>query len=450
MYNEEGLSGGLGLYLSFGLFAVTFVIGVMLLIWFMKSQRSIAKKKDQIPEVTPSRRASDRIIPSGETTDWIAGQAGVGGIDLDKTERIEVPEIRREKTAAKTTAQLLPDALSKTRASLFGRIQNLFGSRETLSESEREELEEVLYTADLGPKTVQDLLDHVFTKLKESRETGFEAVRRELHAKMAEILTLKYSVGVDAASRGHLVAVGSPADDGLERLNIFSNTPAVLMVVGVNGAGKTTTIGKISSKLAGRGKRVLVAAGDTFRAAAGEQLKAWTDRASANHSINGAANGIGATGLENGGGGYVEIFDPEGVTEPSAVAYQALELARAKKFDIVIIDTAGRLHTQKNLMEELKKMKRVLAKLDETAPHETLLVLDANSGQNALIQAKEFHGALAVDGVVLTKLDGSAKGGVAVGITNEVGLPVKLIGVGEKIGDLRAFEPMSFVDSILK
>ncbi len=439
MYNEEGLSGGLGLYLSFGMFAITFVIGVMLLIWFLKSRRSISNKNDQIPEVTPSRRASDRItdqISPPRTADWIADAAGVNEADFDVTERIEVPEIRGEKARqTKTSAQQLPDALSKTRASLFGRIQNLFGSRETLSESEREELEEVLYTADLGPKTVQDLLDHVFSTLKDTRETGFEAVRRELHAKMAEILNSK----VGASAKGGLIAVGSPSDDGLDRLNIFSNHPSVLMVVGVNGAGKTTTIGKLSSKLAGRGKRVLVAAGDTFRAAAGEQLKAWTDRAGANSAANGAA-----------GGGYVEIFDPEGVTEPSAVAYQALEMARAKKFDIVIIDTAGRLHTQKNLMEELKKMKRVLAKLDETAPHETLLVLDANSGQNALIQAKEFHGALAVDGVVLTKLDGSAKGGVAVGITNEVGLPVKLIGVGEKIGDLRAFEPLSFVDSILK
>jgi fused signal recognition particle receptor len=208
----------------------------------------------------------------------------------------------------------------------------------------------------------------------------------------------------------------------------------VLMVVGVNGAGKTTTIGKLSMKLASRGKRVLVAAGDTFRAAAGEQLKTWTDRAGA------APSGTGA----------VEIFDPENVTEPSAVAYQALEIAKSKDFDIVIIDTAGRLHTQKNLMEELKKMKRVLGKIDPTAPHETLLVLDANSGQNALIQAKEFNGALGVDGVVLTKLDGSAKGGVAIGITNEVGLPVKLIGVGEKIGDLRPFDPLVFVDSILK
>ena len=410
MYTEDGLQGGLGLYLAFGSFAVTFVIGIFLLVWFLKSQKLSAKTKEsreQIPEVTPTRRAADRIARASTE-------------DADETELILVPAPLKE---AKT--ETLPTALSKTRASLFGRIQNLFGGRATLSPSEREELEEVLYTADLGPKTVQDLLDHVFGKLKESGETGFEAVRRELHAKMNEILSREYRVGVDAGTGKHPVAVGSENDDGLERLNLFSNEPAVLMVVGVNGAGKTTTIGKLSMKLASRGKKVLVAAGDTFRAAAGEQLKTWTDRAA------------------------VEIFDPAGVTEPSAVAYQALELAKAKGFDIVIIDTAGRLHTQKNLMEELKKMKRVLSKIDPSAPHETLLVLDANSGQNAMIQAKEFHGALVVDGVVLTKLDGSAKGGVAVGITNEVGIPVKLIGVGEKIGDLRPFEPRAFVDSIL-
>ncbi len=394
---DDGLSGGLGLILAFGVFGVTFFVGVYLFIVFLKSQKKVAKTTEEPGSLTAAegeklaRRSTDQVAkPSLETVP------------------AAVPETK------------LPDALSKTRASLFGRIQNLFGGRQTLSESEREELEEVLYTADLGPKTVQDLLDHVFTKLKGTGETGFEAVRRELHSKMSEILT---------AREAEITALETKApefsEEGLNRLAIFEAKPAVLMVVGVNGAGKTTTIGKLSAKLAGKGKRVLVAAGDTFRAAAGEQLKTWTDRAA------------------------VEIFDPENVTEPSAVAYQALELAKAKGFDVVIVDTAGRLHTQKNLMEELKKMKRVLGKIDPTAPHETLLVLDANSGQNALIQAKEFHGALTVDGVVLTKLDGSAKGGVAVGISNEVGLPIKLIGVGEKIGDLRAFEPRGFVNSIL-
>lgn len=403
----DGFSGGLGLVFVFAVFALCFFAGVGLFVWFLKSQKKQRLEIEVKGElVSPARRSSDRAAD---------GQAEAAAV--------------AEPQEVTTTG-----ALAKTRASLFGRIQSLFGGRATLTATEREELEEVLYTADLGPQTVQDLLDHVFEKLKASGETGFESVRRELHLKMNEILSRNLPNDFEAPTNSHVVAVGSQNDDGLGRLNIFSSKPAVLMVVGVNGAGKTTTIGKLSSKLAMRGKRVLVAAGDTFRAAAGEQLKTWTDRA-----------GAGPQGQ-----GAVEIFDPENVTEPSAVAYQALEIARAKNFDIVIVDTAGRLHTQKNLMEELKKMKRVLAKLDSTAPHETLLVLDANSGQNALIQAKEFHGALVVDGVVLTKLDGSAKGGVAIGITNEVGLPIKLIGVGEKIGDLRVFEPRSFVDSILK
>lgn len=425
MYAEES-SGGLGMFLVYGVFAITLIVGVALFVWFLKSQKSIAEKKKS--EVLSASGESEGENLTRRASDRDPGRLSGAANDRAKVSSAgtAVPAAAAVSTlATEIKEQKLPEALTKTRASLFGRIQSLFGARATLSESEREDLEEVLYTADLGPKTVQDLLDHVFATLKETGETGFEAVRRELHAKMTDMF----------AKTG---ASSSADDDGLGELRIFSHKPSVLMVVGVNGAGKTTTIGKVSSKLAARGLKVLVAAGDTFRAAAGEQLKVWTDRA------GGPTEGVSAQL------GLVEIFDPANVTEPSAVAYQALEIAISKKFDVVIVDTAGRLHTQKNLMEELKKMKRVLAKLDPSAPHETLLVLDANSGQNALIQAKEFHGALNVDGVVLTKLDGSAKGGVAVGITNEVGLPIKLIGVGEKIGDLRPFESRAFVDSILK
>lgn len=402
---ESFLTGGLGIWLSGGLFFVTFAIGIGVFFWFLKGQKNLKQ------ELKSDRLEDSKTHASSPVAEKSSEESAL---------TVAPP---KQAAATDTTQQ----ALGKTRASLFGRIQSLFTGKQTLSASEREELEEILYTADLGPKTVQELLDHVFEKLKVSGETGFEAVRRELHLKIGEILSTKETVSTGAE------------DDGVERLNIFSAKPAVLMVVGVNGAGKTTTIGKLAAKLAGRGKRVLVAAGDTFRAAAGEQLKTWTDRAAGNSEMSNPAASKP----------MVEIFDPPGVSEPSAVAYQALERARADGFDIVIVDTAGRLHTQKNLMEELKKMKRVLTKLDATAPHETLLVLDANSGQNALIQAKEFHNALVVDGVVLTKLDGSAKGGVAVGITNEVGLPIKLIGVGEKIGDLRPFESKRFVDSIL-
>lgn len=204
----------------------------------------------------------------------------------------------------------------------------------------------------------------------------------------------------------------------------LNHKPAIWMVVGVNGAGKTTSIGKIAAHLARSNKKVLVAAGDTFRAAAGNQLKVWTERA------------------------QVEIFSPPNVSDPSAVAFDAVSKAVAQDYDVVIIDTAGRLHTQSNLMEELKKMKRVIAKASPNAPHETLIVLDANSGQNALLQAKEFHQAIGLTGVVLTKMDGTAKGGVAVGLANELRIPIRLIGVGEKIGDLRAFSANEFVESI--
>ncbi|MDX9731781.1 MAG: signal recognition particle-docking protein FtsY [Bdellovibrionales bacterium] len=393
-------------------FLLTTIITIFITIWFVRTR--LAERNAQKLADSSQPSPSSLSLPESEPDPILSN------LEVSRPEPVAVGV----QAAENAQPEALPKALSKTRASLFGRIQSLFGGRTTLSDSEREDLEEVLYTADLGPKTVQDLLDHVFAKLKANGETGFEAVRRELHAKMAAMMA---EVLDETSENGTQEA--ATTDESLRRLALISHKPAVLMVVGVNGAGKTTTIGKLAAKLAQGGKSVLVAAGDTFRAAAGEQLKVWTDRA--------------------GTAGAVEIFDPENVTEPSAVAYQALERARAKGFDVVIVDTAGRLHTQKNLMEELKKMKRVLAKLDETAPHETLLVLDANSGQNALIQAKEFHGALNVDGVVLTKLDGSAKGGVAVGIVHEVRLPIKLIGVGEKIGDLRPFEPKGFVDSIL-
>jgi fused signal recognition particle receptor len=215
---------------------------------------------------------------------------------------------------------------------------------------------------------------------------------------------------------------------GGENSTTFKVNPeglTVWMIIGVNGAGKTTTIGKLASQLNQQGKKVMVAAGDTFRAAADAQLKVWSERAN------------------------VEIFSPEGVKDPSAIAYDAVNKAQAKGFDVVIVDTAGRLHTQTNLMEELKKIKRVMQKVNATAPHEVILVLDANSGQNALVQAEQFNQALQVTGVILTKMDGSAKGGVAIGVACDVGLPVKMIGVGEAVEDLRPFSANDFVDSIL-
>lgn len=312
---------------------------------------------------------------------------------------VEEPKPEKARAELKT----LEDALSKTRAGFWGKVKSVFSSDQTIGSSEIEDLEEALYTSDLGPKTV----DHLIQKVSSTMDSGQLTVD-QLHQSL----------------KTELNSIFNDIDRAELSVNPEKKT-TVWMVVGVNGAGKTTTIGKLASQQVEKGKRVLIAAGDTFRAAADEQLKVWATRAE------------------------VEIFSPENVKDPSAVAFDAVQKGAAKDFDLVIIDTAGRLHTQKNLMEELKKMKRVMGKALEGSPDETILVLDANSGQNALMQTEQFHQALDVSGVILTKMDGSAKGGVAVGIACEHQLPIRMIGVGEKIEDLRPFNSTEFVDSIL-
>jgi fused signal recognition particle receptor len=304
----------------------------------------------------------------------------------------------------------LADALRKTEENLFGRIRSLFKSGD--ANQHLDDIEEILYTSDLGPVTVQRLMGALSEKLSRKERADYDTVRNTLKEEIKNIFAGSHS--------------SAPTAGILAKINFAASGPTVLMIVGVNGAGKTTSIGKISAQLAAEGKKVLVAAGDTFRAAAGGQLKVWTDRA------------------------QVEIFSPEGVTDPSAVAFDAVAKGKAQNYDVVIVDTAGRLHTQANLMEEIKKMKRVMSKVIPEAPHETLIVLDANSGQNALMQAKEFHNALELTGAVLTKMDGTAKGGVAVGLAQELQIPIKLIGVGERIQDLRTFSAQEFVDSLFQ
>lgn len=304
----------------------------------------------------------------------------------------------------------LKQALAKTGENFFGRLRGLFRGGEVTPALE--DVEEILYTSDLGPKAVRRLMDALEERLSRKELKDAEKVREILRERMLEIFE---DVG----------AIQERAPDDLSSLKVAASGPSVYMIVGVNGAGKTTSIGKLAARFASEGKRVLVAAGDTFRAAAGAQLKVWSDRA------------------------QVEIFSPEGVTDPGAVAFDAVAKGRAQNLDVVLIDTAGRLHSQAPLMDELRKVHRVIAKQDAALPHEILIVLDANMGQNALIQAQEFHKALGLTGAILTKMDGTAKGGVAVGLVEELGIPVKMIGVGERIQDLRAFSPREFVDSIL-
>lgn len=312
----------------------------------------------------------------------------------------------------------LEEALRGTKTSLWGRMANALSSSPDVTDAEMSTLEEVLFTSDLGPQTAQLLLEKVGDRLKRNEKNDVERLRLALKDEMFKIF----------ATNGHDDQEPTSTDIDLfakVRDLKASQGTVVWMVAGVNGAGKTTTIGKLASLAQNQGLKTMIVAGDTFRAAADAQLKEWSTR-------SGAA-----------------YFSAENTKDPSAVAFQALEKAKTDKIDLVLVDTAGRLHTQENLMDELKKMKRVMVKIFPQAPDEVLLVLDANNGQNALEQARQFHKALDLTAVVLTKLDGTSKGGVAVGLVSELHIPIRFIGVGEAIEDLRVFSPREFVDSIV-
>jgi fused signal recognition particle receptor len=291
--------------------------------------------------------------------------------------------------------------LAKTQSSLVGRIDSLLRGRTHIDDELIEELEEILITADLGMPTTQRLIQTLETRQAKGALETPEDVRQLLMEELREILRFE----------------SKPLD--VERA-----APFVLMVVGVNGVGKTTTIGKLANQFARQGKKVILGAGDTFRAAAAEQLEIWGERA-----------------------GVDVIRHAEGA-DPGAVAFDAAKAAVARKADILLLDTAGRLHTKVNLMEELKKVRRVLDREIPGAPHEVLLVLDATTGQNALTQARFFNDAVPLDGIALTKLDGTAKGGIVVAIAAELKLPVRFVGIGEKIDDLRAFDAEMFVSAL--
>ena len=315
----------------------------------------------------------------------------------EKLEKIiEAPRPQKLKT--------LEEALAGTKSNLWGRMASAFQGAPTVSDG-LQNLEEVLFTSDLGPVTAQLLLEKVGDRLSGAQKSDPEIVKQTLKSEM-----LSYF----------------PEDRNLfDELEKNKDKLTVWMVVGVNGAGKTTTIGKLASLAQNKGLKTMIVAGDTFRAAADSQLRAWS---------------------EHSGSLY---YSSENTKDPSAVAYQALEKAKSEKVNLVLVDTAGRLHTQENLMEELKKMKKIMSRVVEEAPHETLIVLDANNGQNALEQARQFHRALSLSGAVLTKLDGTSKGGVAVGLVSELQVPLHFIGIGESVEDLRVFSAQSFVDSIL-
>lgn len=297
----------------------------------------------------------------------------------------------------------LKKGLSKTHQGFVEKIDRLFLGKKTIDQDLLDELEALLYEADIGVKTTTDLIEGVRQGLKRGDLQDPEKVKTFIKEEILRILR-----------------------SGEKPLFIdFNSTkPFVFMVVGVNGAGKTTTIGKIAHHYASQGKRVLIGAADTFRAAAVEQLEIW-------------ANRVGADFIKQSKG-----------SDPSAVAFDSIQAAKARNTDLVFIDTAGRLHTKVNLMEELKKIKRIVSRECPGAPHEILLVLDATTGQNAISQAKLFNEAIGVTGIALTKLDGTAKGGIIVGITEELKIPIRYVGVGEAIDDLKEFNATDFVQAL--
>jgi fused signal recognition particle receptor len=301
-----------------------------------------------------------------------------------------------------TLLERLKDSVSKTRSALAAQVEDLLAGEKQIDPALLAKLETALLAADLGIATTRQVLDAVREKMDRHALADAAQLKAELKSQLLSILQ------ASAAARN-----GSP-----------QAAPHVIFIVGVNGAGKTTTIGKLANRLRAENRSVLLCAADTFRAAATEQLEIWAQRAG------------------------IEIIKQKHGADPAAVVYDACAAAKARSTDAVIVDTAGRLHTKSNLMAELEKMKRTAAKVVPGAPHDVLLVLDATTGQNGLAQARQFTGSVGVTGIVLTKLDGTAKGGIVVAITRELGLPIRFVGTGEKIDDLVPFDPATFVNSL--
>ncbi|MDH5258136.1 MAG: signal recognition particle-docking protein FtsY [Gammaproteobacteria bacterium] len=297
----------------------------------------------------------------------------------------------------------LKSGLSRTRSNLTEGLSSLLRGHKTIDDDLLEELETLLLTSDVGIEATQEIIDNLTQRLARKElsdgDTLFDALREDM------------------------IKLLEPSNKPL--IIDESKSPYVILMVGINGVGKTTTIGKLAQKFRQEGKSVMLAAGDTFRAAAVEQLQSW-----------GRSNNVPVIAQKDG-------------SDSAAVIFDALQAAKARNIDVLIADTAGRLHTQVNLMEELKKIRRVMGKLDEETPHEVMLVLDAGTGQNALTQAQQFNEAVSISGITLTKLDGTAKGGIIFAIAKRMGIPVRFIGIGEGIDDLREFNADDYVNALL-
>jgi fused signal recognition particle receptor len=335
--------------------------------------------------------------------------AGVNTIESSQSEEssseVEDPSVENGvESASETTSGIftyMRSRLQKTRKTLAGQIDRLVLGKKEIDQDVLEELEEVLITSDLGVATTQKLIASMEEKLHRRELTDASRLRIHLKDEIRRFLKVEASA-----------------------LDVTAHKPFVIMAVGVNGVGKTTTLAKLAFRYKQAGLRVLLVAADTFRAAATEQLSNWADRVE------------------------VELVKQTSGADPAAVVYDAMAAAQARGVDVVLIDTAGRLHTKVNLMEELKKVKRVISRQMDTAPHEVLLILDATTGQNAISQTHLFHQELTVTGLVLTKLDGTAKGGIVAGACQEFQIPIRFIGLGETLDDLKEFDPEQFVAAL--
>lgn len=319
---------------------------------------------------------------------------------------IEEPKPKPKLESKEDPKSSLDKGLEKTKKSFFSKLSNLFVGRSKVDIDVLDELEEILIRSDVGVDTTIKIIDNIETRVSEEKYVGKSELNKILKEEISKIL-----------------------EDANLNINLkpsIDTKPYVIMVVGVNGVGKTTTIGKLAYAYKNKGKKVILGASDTFRAAAIDQLQVWADRVGVN------------------------LVKQQMGSDPASVAYDTLKSAKSQQFDVVIIDTAGRLHNKVNLMNELSKIKRVMDKIIPDSPHEVILVLDGSTGQNAFEQAKQFSSATDVSSLAITKLDGTAKGGVVLGISHQLKIPVKYIGIGEKITDLKFFDPKTFVESFFK
>jgi fused signal recognition particle receptor len=392
-----------------------------ILVWILRraSVKSLANKPQSVrerlgatPEATIGRRRRARpdvaTTADGRLAEEVAAEEAarargedVEGDDDEADDEAEDEGERPDRPAPSEATTAFRSGLAKTRGTGFvAKLGKLFGKKK-IDASILSELEEVLFTADIGPRAADNIFQAVKSSLSKNDLTDSDKVWEEIRKASSKIVDL-------------------PAPP----LDLDGHKPFVLLVLGVNGVGKTTTIGKLAAKYSRAGKRVLLAAGDTFRAAATEQLEEWGRRSE------------------------VPVVKGKPGGDPSSVIFDAIKRGVEEKFDLVICDTAGRLHSNAGLMDELKKIRRVADKAMSGAPHQTWMVLDATTGQNAISQAKTFKADMEITGIVLTKLDGSAKGGVVLAICDELKVPVRFVGVGEKIDDLRPFEVEPFVDAL--